>query len=310
MESFIRVVEVWTPSEDGQKLVFNQGTYGSLQEFSEISQQETFSYGEGLPGSAWKQAGPVVLKIFDETTFLRTEAAHKADLTSGVAIPIFSGETLKAVLVFLCGDAKQPSGAIEVWQDDNISGLALSDGYYGDLERFEWLSKRIKFQRGKGLPGLVWETGQPTIADMVNSSSFLRAKAAEDAGITTSFAIPVNSNQNIDDIGSVITFLSSKSTPIAKRFEIWKPKNDCLRYEAGIVQDKQTIEKADPERCIKKEEGVLGKTWSHGIPYITTDLTSDPATSGVFASSRKYSDLLAIPLFSQEELRSVVAFYN
>lgn len=312
MQSFIRVIEVWTPSASAEHLEFNNGIYESLEGFGEMSKQETFSCGEGLPGKAWEQACPVVLKSFDEITFQRTKAAHEVGLTSGVAIPVFSGEELKAVLVFLCGDAKQPSGAIEVWQDDGLSGMALVDGYYGELEKFEWLSKRIKFQRGKGLPGLVWDTAEPLIADMANSTSFLRAKAAEDFGITTSIAIPVNSNQNIDDIGSVVTFLSSKSTPIAKRFEIWKmdESKECLLFDSGVEQDKQTVEGANPDRCIKKDEGVIGKTWKDGIPNVTSDLSNDPAASSVFGASKKYTSILTIPIFYQDDLRSVVALYN
>ena len=120
MQSFIRVIEVWIPSESGKYLEFNSGMYGSLEGFGETSKQETFSYGEGLPGSAWSEACPIVLKEFNETTFLRTKAAHDEGLTSGIAIPVFCAEKLKAVLVFLCGDSQQLSGAIEVWQDDGL----------------------------------------------------------------------------------------------------------------------------------------------------------------------------------------------
>jgi len=312
MQPFIRVIEVWTPSASGQHLEFNDGIYGPLEGFGESSKEETFRCGEGLPGKAWEQAQPVVLKTFDNASFLRTEAAHEVGLTSAVAIPVFCGKILKAVLVFLCGDMQQPSGAIEVWQDDGLSGLTLIDGYYGDLERFEWLSKRIKFQRGKGLPGMVWDTAKPLIADLSDSTSFLRAKAAEDNGISTNIAIPVNSNQNIDEIGSVVSFLSSKSTPIAKRFEIWKPDaaGEYLLFESGIDQETTTVEEARPGRCIKKGDGVIGKTWQNGVPAITTDRKSEPSSSSSFATSKKYASLLAIPVYVKEELRSVVAFYN
>ncbi|MCU7939658.1 MAG: GAF domain-containing protein [gamma proteobacterium symbiont of Bathyaustriella thionipta] len=313
MHTFIRVIEIWTPSGSGEVLEFNNGCYGPLEEFKNSSMKETFAYGEGLPGSAWKKARPVVLKEFDNTSFLRTEVAHEVGLTSAVAIPIFSGETLKAVIVFLCGDTNELSGAIEVWSDDGLSGLALIDGYYGDLERFEWLSKSIKFPRGRGLPGKVWETTQPLImGDLASSNSFLRSKAAADKGITTSIAIPVNSNEDIEDIGSVVTFLSSKSTPIAKRFEIWTPdeEGNSLQFESGIIQDSEEVEAANPKRCIQKGKGVIGETLLSGIPVMSSELTADSLPEITTANVDDYTSLLAIPIYYQENLNSVVAFYN
>jgi hypothetical protein len=315
MQTFIRVIEVWTPSQSSERLEFNSGSYGMLTNFAQTSMKNTFAYGEGLPGSAWKKASPVVLKTFDDSNFLRSDAAHKEGLTSAVAIPIFCGERLKAVITFLCGDTQTLSGAIEVWQDDGLSGLAMVDGYYGDLERFEWLSNQIKFPRGRGLPGKVWEQKQAIIlGNLSKSNSFLRSKAADKAGITTSIAIPVASNKHndVDDIGSVVTFLSSKSTPIAKRFEIWKPasNNKLLQFESGIDQDSVDLEPADTDRTINKGEGIIGKCWQNGIPVMTDDLNFQHNSKEISQSTKNYSSLLAVPIYFQQDLQSIVVFYN
>ena len=95
VNTFIEVTEVWVP--DGDRLVLDSGNYGTLKEFATISGQESFAKGEGLPGKAWGEARPVVLKEFDGSYFKRTEAAKAAGLTSAVAVPVFSGDTLKAV---------------------------------------------------------------------------------------------------------------------------------------------------------------------------------------------------------------------
>ena len=86
--NFIRVVEVWTLDESGEKLTLNDAIYGELESFGALSAQTSCAYGEGLPGKAWKEKRPVVLKNFDETTFLRVKEARIAGLTTGVAIPI------------------------------------------------------------------------------------------------------------------------------------------------------------------------------------------------------------------------------
>lgn len=313
MQTFIRVIEIWTPSVNGAFLEFNSGCYGDLKQFAQDSMQSKFACGEGLPGRAWQEKRPVVLKEFDKNSFLRTESAQKVDLTSAIAIPVFSGTHLKAVIVFLCGDISQPSGAVEVWSDDGLSGLALIDGYYGDMERFQWLSQRLKFPKGRGLPGTVWESRSPVImGDLANSNSFLRANAAAEKGITTSIAIPVNSCEDIEDIGSVVTFLSSKSTPIAKRFEIWKPdpSGEFLQFEAGIIQDNPMVESPNPKRCILQGKGVIGEVLKTGIPIISSELDSDSLPEITSTNVDDFTSLLAFPVYYQDQLNSVVAFYN
>ncbi len=78
------------------------------------------------------------------------------------------------------------------------------------------------------------------------------------------------------------------------------------------MQYKQTIEEANRERRIKKGEGVIGKTWQDGVLIETTDLSSGSLSNGLclFATSQKYDSVLSIPIFYQDELRSVVAFYK
>ena len=43
-----------------------------LAAFEEASRQTRFAKGEGLPGKAWAEARPVVLKAFDGSYFKRT----------------------------------------------------------------------------------------------------------------------------------------------------------------------------------------------------------------------------------------------
>ncbi|KPJ95169.1 MAG: hypothetical protein AMJ53_03370 [Gammaproteobacteria bacterium SG8_11] len=313
MQTFIRVTEIWIPTDTGSELELKDGNYDSLEEFGQISGKEKFALGEGLPGKAWELARPLVLKSFDNSYFLRTEIAHKVGLTSAVAIPVFAGERLNAVLVFLCGEQRQPEGAIEIWRDDGLSGLSFIDGYYGELEKFEWISKRIKFPRGRGLPGMVWEKSQPLLmGDLANSNSFLRSQSAAEAGITTGIGLPFYSNQKTEAVDAVITFLSSSGTPIAKRFEVWLPdeETNSLLFEAGIDQGSRVVDKPNPMRFFKKGEGTVGGVWQTGIPAISHDVSHELSICGQDDSNNNYDSLLAIPLFQNSTLNSVVVFYN
>ena len=85
-------------------LQFLDGLYGPLSEFRAVSEQMRFGFDEGLPGKAWASGHPVILKKFENSYFRRTEAAKAVGLTCGVAVPVFAGEQLTAVVVFFCGD--------------------------------------------------------------------------------------------------------------------------------------------------------------------------------------------------------------
>ncbi|MEM9481075.1 MAG: GAF domain-containing protein [Verrucomicrobiota bacterium] len=295
MGTFIRVTEIWTPNSDGTHLEFHDGIYGELDHFRDLSSKVSFKYGDGLPGAAWKSREPVILKTFEGSLFKRTAEAHEAGLTAAIAIPVFCGEFLKAVIVFLCGHVEELAGAIEVWEQTRSTELGLREGFYGDWEKFESLSKSLVFQRGRGLPGITWETGLPQImGNLETSNSFLRAKVAAEAGIRTGIAIPFYTTGPLD---TVLVFLSSTSTPIAKRFEIWKPNEDHSRlcFEGGIEEESDTAEGANAENAIEFGEGPVGKTWATGVPRVEVDDTRQ---------------LLTIPIIQEGALNSVAVLYS
>jgi hypothetical protein len=84
-------------------------------------------------------------------------------LTCGVALPVFAGEFLMAVMVLFCGDDEKHVGAIELWHNDpEVSHeMGLVDGYYGTADMFEFNSRHTKFPAGFGLPGRAWKAGMP-----------------------------------------------------------------------------------------------------------------------------------------------------
>src|SRR6266481_7596482 len=114
MKAFIRVAEIWVPTEDGSALRFLDGLYGPLDEFRAVSETMRFARDEGLPGKAWASGHPIILKQFENSYFKRTEAAKAVGLTCGVALPVFAGQQLNAVLVLFCGDDESHIGAIEL----------------------------------------------------------------------------------------------------------------------------------------------------------------------------------------------------
>ena len=219
-DTFIQVAEVWVPKDD--VLVYAAGDTNGLGAFEEASRGTRFAKGEGLPGKAWAEARPVVLKGFDGSYFKRTEVAKEAGLSAAVAVPVFDGDTLKAVLVVLCGDDAERIGAIEVWTANRDGLLMLDDGYYGAAEEFAFVSQHTCFPRGQGLPGGVWAADAPILMrDLGSGYKFVRASAAGKAGLTSGIGLPVRVPGGTP---YVLTLLSALGTPIARRFEVWAVK--------------------------------------------------------------------------------------
>ena len=299
--TFISVAEVWVPS--GDKLVLESGNYGGLDAFAAASGKESFAMGEGLPGKAWAEARPVVLKEFDGSYFKRTEAAKAVGLTAAVAIPVFSGDDLKAVLVVICSDDDERIGAIEVWKEkDDL--LMLDDGYYGAAKHFEWVSQHTHFPRGQCLPGGVLAADTPMLMrDLGSGYKFIRSESAGKAGLTTGLGLPVPVPGD-DDF--VLTLLSARGTPIARRFEIWDARAAKVGKAGGAVlidgicAREGALWDEDKTRRVSAWQGLIGRVLGTGIPVVEGG--NVPGLAG-------YDSLVALPIHSDNELSHVVAWY-
>ena len=306
MKTFIKVIEIWTPSHDRKSLSLADSYYGDFVEFNNNSQTITFAYNEGLPGTAWAESKPIVITDLEHSCFLRTEAAASAGITCAIGLPIFAGQFLLAVIVLLCGDDEELAGAVEVWGKDinKPNEMNLTGGYYGSLEKFEWISRRVSFQKGNGLPGTVWDYHIPQIvADLSNSASFLRASNAQLEGITTAFGIPFIYDE---DHEYVLTFLSAKGTPIARRFEIWLPDRDH-QFVSLLTGHSEIPHDIFSYKEISKGEGLIGQVWQTGCPAIS----HNPAEDGLVSANADTSDLkacVALPVIENGVLNSIVAF--
>lgn len=304
-KTFIQVSEVWVP--DGDNLVFGSADYGSLDGFAATSRRASFAKGEGLPGKAWAEGRPVVLKEFDGSYFKRAEAAKAAGLTSGVAIPVFNDHTLKAVLVVLFGGDADHMGAIEVWQDKD-DALSLDAGYYGAAKDFEWVSQHTSFAHGQGLPGGVWAAQTPILMrDLGSGYAFIRSESAGKAGLSTGLGLPVPTPA---DQSYVLTLLSAKNTPIARRFEIWDAKATTVgATRKAILTDGicaingplwSDLNPPVDAATASVWQGPIGQVLGSGLPFIQ---------SGSAGLPEGYSSMVALPIYRNSEMTHVVAWY-
>ncbi|SFI93805.1 GAF domain-containing protein [Albimonas pacifica] len=308
---FIRATEVWVPDAHGARLRLASGLYGDMAEFAAVSGAESFGVAEGLPGKAWAEGRPVVLKGFRGSYFKRTEAAEAAGLTAAVAVPVFAGRTLKGVVVFLFGDDAAHVGAVEVWRASQEPGavMRLLDGYYGAAEHFEWISRRSQFPRRAGLPGTVWASGSAALFRNLGASHrFIRAEGAAQAGLTTGLGLPVPSPT---ESAYVLTLLSALGTPIARRFEIWEREGDGPAALVDAVGDggESLFDGAAPP-VVAPGEGLIGQALATGVPAASDAFAGAPANAAERAAAAAgFGATVVFPIHSGDRATQVAAWY-
>lgn len=306
MKTFIKIVEVWTPTADRKWLALSDGIFGEYGAFRARSEIRSFAYDKGLPGKAWAQARPIIITDLEHSYFQRKQEAAEAGLTAAIGVPIFAGDYLLAVIVFLCGGNEHQAGAIEVWARNKEAQLALIEGYFPALDNFAWESRRITFSKELGVPGRVWESRRPEImADIRNPARFFRAGIAADIGITAVVGIPLVYNH---DREYVLTFLSVKETPIARRFEIWSLDREqhALRFQSGYCDQGENLAALHAHTAIARGDGFLGTVWLTGCPAVSHKPYQDGLVAG--DSTTGFSSALAMPIIESGSLKSIIVF--
>jgi PAS domain S-box-containing protein len=160
---------------------------------------------------------------------LRKRAERR--LAAGYAITriLADAETLDQasplILMSICEGLGWELGA--VWRVDE-SGRALRcvELWHPpalQFPSFEWATREFGYQRGVGLPGRVWETGQPVwLPDIPNEGNFPRASFAKEEGLHAGFGFPIRIGEKV--VG-VIEFYSR---------EIRKPEDELMEMFDSI----------------------------------------------------------------------------
>ncbi len=264
VKTFVRIAEVWVPSDDGSLLELADGLFDDAPAFGAITRQMVFGRAEGLPGRAWDEGHPLLLNALDGSYFRRATAAKAAGLKCAIAIPIFAHERLTSVLVLLCGDATAHVGSIELWHRNPrvTTDLSLIDGYFGTQgEELEADSRDTFMPRGTGLPGLAWQREAAVIVPDVRASKhFLRGAAASAAGIQSALAVPIVAR---DDHNWVMALLASAQTPLALRVESWQPaEGGRLTRAFGHCEFLGALGEGPTDGLAADQLGAIGRAWT------------------------------------------------
>lgn len=186
----------------------------------------------------------------DITERKRTEhrLAAQYEVTRQLAESSSLTEAAPRVIQSICENLGWETGSL--WQVDHDEDVLYCFDLWHkpemDLEEFVDLSMQRTFARGEGLPGRVWESGEPAwISNVVVNGNFPRAPAARRAGLHGAFAFPILMR---GEVLGVVEFFSREERP---------PDQPLLDMMANIgSQIGQVIERrrAEDEQARLREE--------------------------------------------------------
>ena len=319
MIPFVRVVEVWVPSEDGHLLELAGGLFDAAPAYGAISRHMRFGRGEALPGRAWDKGCPQLLPRLAGSYFRRTAGAQAAGLTCAAAVPIFIGDRLSSVVVLLCGDEPTQVGAVELWHNAPriTSDLKLADGYFGATgPAVEALTRDGSLPRDAGAPrpGLAWQRESAVFIDNVgDSAQFLRSQVAARGGILRALAIPCTSQ---DRKIWVLSLLSSSGTPVARRFEsgivhdgAGSDTQPYMQRGFGFCEAQGRLTLNGASSMPLASAGAVAEVARTGVAQAASGVAALAAMSAANANAARVTSVLAIPVISDAAVTEVVALY-
>ncbi len=123
-------------------------------------------------------------------------------------------EALRACLQTICDMTGWPLGHAFIAAESQGEGLAATRIWHPQgLDRFQSFREatdRVRFLPGVGLPGRIFESGQPAwIAQIDADPSFVRGEAAQQAGIEAAFGFPIKCS---GEVIAVLEFFAEHTT--------------------------------------------------------------------------------------------------
>jgi hypothetical protein len=108
-----------------------------------------------------------------------------------------------------------------------------------------------------------------------------------------------------------MTFLSALNTPIARRFEIWEPDTTRtqLHLAGGFCESAGSLQPAQGVVTIERGQGTIGKVFLTGVPAVSDNAGTEPASVGPAAAAAGLNSLIAIPVLRDGRLVAAVAWY-
>jgi hypothetical protein len=293
--SLIRAIEVWVPR--GHVLVQSSGVYGD-RELARVSARATFRRGEGLPGAVWTTERPLVWHELG-VHFVRAEQARSAGVDVALALPVFNGNRLTAVIVFLMSKAHGSPGCIELWEANaDLRVLAHGGGHYAGCPDFEKFSQLIQFPFGTGLPGSTFSAAKPVVLhDVRQATTFVRAGLAARCRLRFGVGLPFRHGRSVS---YVATLIAGEERPFLQTLEHWEAAEGSREPRLALRASSEAV--AEPASREAPGEQLAGDVLASGVPKVMRVKTlEDAPIEGDAAPSLA----LGIPLSDGERVNGV-----
>jgi hypothetical protein len=260
--SLVRAVEVWVPR--GEVLVPSSGAYGEHVEFARVSARSAFRRGEGLPGAVWSTERALLWRDLGGH-FVRAEQARAAGIDTALAMPVYGGSSLTAVIVFLMSKTCSSPGCVELWDvDPDLRVLQHGGGHYCGCPDFEKFSQLIQFPFGTGLPGGTWAAGKPFVmTDVRRANTFIRAGLAAQSGLKFGVGLPVRRGRSLTH---VITLVAAEERPFVQAFELWEALEGSGGARLALRASAEAI--AEPAAREAPGEALAAEVLASGVPKV------------------------------------------
>lgn len=284
----IYAAEAWTCDDEGDTLRPTSTISGLSSEATKMIVERSVS-----------ELSPIILKTED----LQLTNGDAKGFNALFSIPVIATKKVLGCVVLAVSCPEDAMGAFEIWSRDDRDELGLNGAVFAGLSRFASISKQVKFPRGSGLPGQSWENSEAMMLKGLGSSpNFMRAAGARAGGLDVGVALPIFTTEH--DLNSVVLLLSSSNTPMARVFEIWEFGGDeATLRRAECAGEEATLAEAT-EMTYSRGEGIVGKVWETGKPFVTDDLTSIERKRIASIAADGLSSAIAIPIYVGSRLSS------
>lgn len=165
----------------------------------------------------------------------RKQAEATADLLHEAALAFNQEDTLDTALGIVLGRLAQAAGwlyAEAAFPEGDGTSLAVGPQWVAEpgFEKFLRLSRQMRWIRGEGLAGHVWETGKTLFGDRLpEGRNFPRLAPAQAAGFRSFAAIPVIHH---GQVLAVLVFLGRSPQP---RDEHWVRVGERIAQQLGLA---------------------------------------------------------------------------
>lgn len=221
-----------------------------------------------------------------------------------LAFPIYRAGQIVSVVALAAAAEPEALGVFEIWEPHGeFAEVKLTQGYYSQLDRFQNVSSFIRFERGSGLPGLVWQRRRAVVHnDLPNHPGFLRAAGASAEALTTAVGIPIFD----DDFVASVVLISSSKSPLARGIEIWSPDADGFFLLEGSYPSLDHCFHLPPGARLDRDSGLPGLARQHGGACVSHQPDQYAAGRSLSREQAQKHSGLALPYYDDAVLTSVV----